>query len=344
MSAVEFLDSAGAITSAVTRPRVGFLGVGWIGRNRLEAIAQSGAVEVAAIADPVEELRRKASEIAPEAESMSDLEALLAADLDAVVIATPSALHAEQAITALERGLAVFCQKPLGRNAAETRAVIETARRNDVLLGVDLSYRCMTEVKAVSNLVRSGQLGKVFAAEFVFHNAYGPDKSWFYNRKLSGGGCVIDLGIHLVDLALWALGFPEVRHVSSRLFAQGEALDQKGDRVEDFAQARLDLSNGTVVQIGCSWKLPAGRDAVISGTFYGTAGAASFFNLNGSFFEFAAERFHGTRREPLAQTNESWGGKAAMNWARQLAANKHYDPHIEELIAVAETLDRIYQT
>jgi predicted dehydrogenase len=100
-----------------SRPRVGFLGIGWIGQNRLEALARSGLVEIAAVSDPVAENARAAQAFAPcaIAESYSQL---LDMDLDGVVIATPSALHAEQASAALERGLAVFCQKPLGRTAA----------------------------------------------------------------------------------------------------------------------------------------------------------------------------------------------------------------------------------
>src|SRR5512138_3737632 len=69
------------------------------------------------------------------------------------------------------------------------------------------------------DLVREGALGEVYAVNLVFHNAYGPDKPWFYDARLSGGGCVMDLGIHLVDLALWALGFPEVEVLASRLAA-----------------------------------------------------------------------------------------------------------------------------
>src|SRR5207237_1211706 len=149
----------------------------------------------------------------------------------------------------------------------------------------------------VCELARSGELGRVYAAELVFHNAYGPDKPWFYDSNLSGGGCVIDLGIHLVDLALWSFGWPEVVHVSSRLFSRGIPLnptlspngregENKPDQrsVEDFATARIDLANGASVQISCSWKLPAGRDAIISGTFYGTDGGAAFYNIDGSFY------------------------------------------------------------
>ena len=99
--------------TAVATPRLGFLGVGWIGRNRLDAVVDAEVGEAAAIADPA----------VPGA--LRTLDELLEQELDGVVIATPSALHAEQAIAALDAGLAVFCQKPLGRNEAEARAVVE---------------------------------------------------------------------------------------------------------------------------------------------------------------------------------------------------------------------------
>src|SRR5690606_16375961 len=177
---------------------------------------------------------------------------LLALDLDGVVIATPSAMHAEQATAALDRGFAVFCQKPLGRNAPETRAIVDAARRADRLLGVDFSYRFTEGLRAVRRLVRGGELGRVFAADVVFHNAYGPDKDWFYDRARSGGGCVIDLGIHLVDAALWLLDFPEVTVVTSQLFAGGQPLPPGAEAIEDYAIATLTLETGAVVRLACS--------------------------------------------------------------------------------------------
>ena len=192
-------------TPAVTKPRLGFLGVGWIGANRLGALARSGLVEVSALADPVREVAEKAAVHAPDAIRVGELEELLELDLDGIVIATPSAQHAEQSITALEQGLAVFCQKPLSRDRAEVSRVIDTARDYDRLLGVDLSYRFTHALQGIRSLVRSGELGEIFAVDLVFHNAYGPDKPWFYDPAQSGGGCLIDLGIHLLDAALWIL-------------------------------------------------------------------------------------------------------------------------------------------
>src|SRR4051812_5645908 len=121
--------------SIAVSPRLGFLGTGWIGRHRMEAIARSGFAEIVGITEPVAEFAKLAGEIAPGAVLMNSFEELLSADLDGIVIATPSALHAEQSIMALERGIAVFCQKPLARTAAETLRVVEAARDSDRLLG-----------------------------------------------------------------------------------------------------------------------------------------------------------------------------------------------------------------
>jgi predicted dehydrogenase len=325
------------------RPRLGFLGLGWIGRNRLQAIQDSHVADVVALADPVAEELRAASSIAPAAATMPSLQALLEVSLDGLVIATPSALHAAQSMAALERGLAVFCQKPLARTAAEARAVVEAARAADRLLGVDLSYRATTAMQRLREQALAGAIGEIYAADLVFHNAYGPDKPWFYDRALSGGGCLMDLGIHLVDLALWMLGFPDVVHVHGRLMAGGKPLCEP-TQVEDFATAELELSTGALVQLRCSWRLPAGRDAIIAASFYGTRGGLTMRNVNGSFYDFVAERHAGTSTEILTEPPDTWGGRAAVAWARALALGAGFDPAARELVTVSEVLDRIYSS
>jgi predicted dehydrogenase len=311
--------------TTATLPRLGFAGLGWIGRHRMNAVVESGFAEAALLCDPVAE---------PGGPSFEEL---LASDCDAIVIASPSALHAEQAIAALERGKAVFCQKPLGRNADETRRVVEAARAHDRLLGVDLSYRYAKALIAVRELVQSGELGEIYAAELTFHNAYGPDKPWFYDKQLAGGGCVIDLGIHLADMALWSLGFPRVEHVTSRLFHHG------GHSVEDYATARIDVAGGAAIDLACSWNLPAGRDCVINATFYGTRAAACFRNVNGSFYDFVAERYDKTQTTTLVEPPDAWGGRAIVAWAEQLNRSHAFDPAIEHVINVAEVLDTILE-
>ena len=342
-------------SEAKRRARLGFLGVGWIGRNRLEAIAKSGCAEIVVIADSSQALAEEvARSIAKEPASCLEkplekpavvlsLTNLFDYDLDGIVIATPSALHAEQSIAALDRGLAVFCQKPLGRNKAETATVVAAARRNNRLLSVDLSYRFLEGTQKLRRLVQCKELGEIYAVELAFHNAYGPDKSWFYDTKHSGGGCVIDLGIHLIDLAMWILGCRNVTRVESSLYTKGSKLRTK-DIAEDYATALVDLTCGTSLQISCSWKLPAGYDAKIVAAFYGTKGGAILKNVDGSFYDFVAYHSVGTKAHRLTSPPENWGGRAAIRWTQQLASGNQFDLEIESLVDVAGVLDRIYES
>jgi predicted dehydrogenase len=341
------MNAAGSTTlpqvfTAVMRPRLGFLGLGWIGTHRLAAIGRAGVADIIAIADPLDEMLAAASQYAPAALRFQNPDDLFNVHLDAVVVATPTAQHAGQCIEALNRGLAVFCQKPLGRNIKEVSEAIDTARAVDRFLSVDLSYRYTQALREVRQLVQAGELGEIFAVDLIFHNAYGPQKPWFYDRARSGGGALIDLGIHLVDAALWILDQPIV-NVTSRLFYKGERLDRCNGKCEDYATARLDLANGAAVNLSCSWHLHAGRDAVIEVSFYGTKGGVALRNVNGSFYDFIAERFDGTKRQLLAQPPDDWFGRAAVEWARRLATNLTFDPEVERMIEVASVIDAIYE-
>lgn len=324
------------------KPRLGFLGTGWIGRHRMAALAATGLAEIVAVAEPDDTGAAEALKLAPGARRVDGLDALLRENIDAVVIATPSAAHAEQSIAALDAGKAVFCQKPLGRTGPEVAQVVEAARRADRLLGVDLSYRQTAAMGAIRPLLDGRAFGHVFGVDVTFHNAWGPDKPWFYDPALSGGGCVVDLGVHLIDLALWSLGWPEVTGVESRLYAKGAPLADPSVQVEDYAIATLDLAGGTVVRLACSWGLQAGREAVIAAEFYGTEGGASLRNVNGSFYDLRAERHHHIRAESLAEPPDDWGGRAAVDWLTRLASGARFDDEARHLVTVAQVIDRIY--
>ncbi len=324
------------------RPRLGFLGVGWIGQHRLKSIAEARRAEIVGLADLNPGVVAAAALEMPGADARASLQDLLRMDLDGIVIATPTALHAEQATAALDAKLAVFCQKPLGRSERETRSVIDAARRADRLLGVDMSYRFVDGVRAIKQRIDAGAIGDIYAMELVFHNAYGPDKPWYYDPNLAGGGCVIDLGIHLVDLALWMTG-ARVTGVSSRLYAQGKPIRPEDRRLEDYATARLDLDSGATANIACSWHLNTGADAVIAASFFGTKGGVAVRNVNGSFYDFVAEEFTGTERKIIAEPPDSWGGRAVGDWAARLAESPAFDPAVESAAEVARIIDAIYE-
>jgi predicted dehydrogenase len=288
----------------------------------MDAIVESSVADVTAVVDPAVE------------GSLASLEELLAAGVDGVVIATPSALHAGQALAALENGAAVFCQKPLALDAPTAARVVEAAKAVDRLLEVDLSYRFTDAAQQVKKVVASGDLGEIVAVDLTFHNRHGADKAWSTDPALAGGGCVLDLGIHLVDLALWALDFPPVRKVTSRLH---------GEPLEHYAAAQIELDSGTVLRLSCSWKLPVGRDCAVEASFYGTRGGASLRNVGGSFVDLVAERFDATTTTVLSEPPDEWGGRAAIDWARKLGEGAGFDASAVHYVSVHEVLDLIYQ-
>ena len=320
--------------------RLAFLGAGWIGRNRMKALLDTGEVEAVAICDPDAECASQAHDLAPDARLAGSIDDLLRSEPDGIVIATPSAQHAGQCIAALDSGVAVFCQKPLGRNAGEVQAVLAAAQRADRALGVDLSYRHTAAMQAIRERLRAGDVGRAFAADLVFHNAYGPQSAWFWDPRQSGGGCLIDLGVHLVDLALWLLDFPEVRDARATLLRDGRAA--QADEVEDYAIAELRLANGVVVRLACSWNLNAGQDAQIGASIYGTEGALEMRNENGSFFDFAADVLRGRERQRIASPPDDWGGRAAVAWLR--AIDRGFEASTSGMLATARTLDQLYES
>jgi predicted dehydrogenase len=329
---------------AQRRPRLGFLGAGWIGSMRMRSLATSETADIMAIADPSEKALARAAEIAPGAALLVSPDQLLPHELDGVVIATPSALHASQAIAALKAGMAVFCQKPLGRNAKEAGEVIETARRADRLLATDFAYRFTGGMESIQNMIRQGTLGHVYAIDLCFHNSYGPDQAWYYDPAMSGGGCVIDLATHLVDLALWPLDFPPVHEVSSRLFCKGHPLHLSGEQVEDFAFADIQVEGGTAVHIACSWGRPLGQNALIRATYHGDHGAAEFRNVDGSFFDFSAEHYVNRERHILCSPPDDWSGRALLDWTRRLAVSNRFDASAAEILQVAKVIDAVYRS
>ena len=324
-------------------PRLGMLGCGWIGYKRLEALLASGGATVAAIVEPNTEARFAAQNLAGEAVLCESVEQLFNLGLDGIVVSTPSAQHADQSCQILNNKIAVFCQKPVGRNGAETAAVVKAAYCADRLVASDFCYRFTAGMQRIREAVSAGVLGDLYAIDLCFHNSFGPDKKWYYDATLSGGGCVIDLGIHLIDLAMWILGFPKVRSVSSRLFSRGRPLSQAGKgAVEDYAFASIDLNEPLHITITCSWNQPTGGDSLISAVFRGTRGAAEFKNIDGSFYNFRADCYFPGLRQNLSQPPDNWGGLALVHWASELACSNRFRDEAFELIRVAELVDRIY--
>jgi predicted dehydrogenase len=341
MSAQPDLEIA---TSA--RPRVAFVGLGWIGVHRLQALDLAD-VDVAALVDSDPQRLMPLVPEHPQATIAHDIDELLmsadAAGIDGVVIATPNGLHAQQALACLERGLPVFCQKPLATSLGDVEQVIAAARHADRLLGIDFCYRHVSGMADLRRRLREGELGKIVAVDLTFHNAYGPDKSWCRDRRLAGGGCLLDLGVHLLDLALWLQDMPQIERVRSRLFAQGEPVQGREGELEDLAYAEFIQANGAIVRLGCSWHAHIGQPAQIQVSLSGTRAGAVWRNVSGSFFDFELHLLQGDSRRRLGGAPDEWGPRSLTQWLRQLRASNRFDPAAEQIMHSAALIDEVYR-
>ncbi len=172
----------------------------------MESIAADAGAEIVALADPDADLLAAAARLAPEAARLSSLEELLALAAGWRGDREPErvACGANDRRSPQRAGRVL----PEAARPPRRRSPGDRGRRASRRIGCSGSifptgtWRGCVRMR---ELLRGGELGEVFAVDLVFHNAYGPQKPWFYDRQLSGGGCVIDLGIHLVDAAMWAL-------------------------------------------------------------------------------------------------------------------------------------------
>lgn len=322
-------------------PRIGFVGLGWIGSLRLKAVASAGGAEVAALCDADERRLQDAAGRFPAARAYRGAGALLEdaseLGLDGAVLATPNALHAPQALRALEEGLALFVQKPLGLHRAEVEEVLARAGAADRLVEVDYCYREVQGARHLRRLVRAGELGEVFLVEACFHNAYGPDKAWCFEPEISGGGALLDLGVHLIDLTFWIFGTRRWEGLRSRV----RGLDGRPG-IDQFVTAEMELDGGPRVRLGASWHAHTGRDCEFRYTVHGSAGGAELRNVGGSFYDFELGIRKGREERVRARDRRSWMDRRIVDWTRRLRGPARYDAAAETNLSVASLADAIY--
>ncbi|WP_416210523.1 Gfo/Idh/MocA family protein [Nesterenkonia sp. HG001] len=271
--------------------RVGVIGLGWAGQQHLEAFSQAAGVEVLALAGMEDDLRQTLGGQYGVPHLVRTWEELLEVDsLDAVSIAVPTFLHAPIAIAALERGLHVLCEKPLARDADEGQIMVDAARRAGRVLDVAFNHRRRGDIRALKGVIDSGELGRSYYAKASWLRRQGIPQlgSWFTSKELSGGGPLIDIGVHVLDYALYLLDEPKAVTVSASAFAElgtrgrGGAKNvsvtrEDADRayeVEDFSSAFVRFDDGSTLILEAGWATYREAEDLLDFSVYGTEGGA----------------------------------------------------------------------
>lgn len=253
--------------------RLAFAGTGYIAQIHAQAAQQIPEVKLAAAINPAPELRQSFMERFHITQGYTSVEEMLAEkSADALVICTPNALHAPQAIAALRAGVHVLVEKPMALNAAQASQMIAASQESGASLMIAHCWRFDEEVQWLRKQVVEGRLGRIVRTKgYGVHVWWGPS-GWFSDPELSGGGALVDMGVHALDTARYLLGDPRPVRVYARLGAHYQAA-----AVDDTGMLLVSWEDGTESYIESGWWQPHSDGPEAATQLYGTAGFGQLF-------------------------------------------------------------------
>lgn len=249
--------------------QIGVVGAGWPSWQHMRGYNEHGEAEVVALCDAnPQRLEEIADEYEVPRRYTSYDEMLDREELDAVSVCTPNAFHAEMAIKAMRSGAHVHCEKPMAVSSQGARQMSAVSRETGRILMVGFQRRFGAEAQYLKRYIESGAMGAIYRARAVWVRRHGIPGlgGWFTTKSLSGGGALIDIGVHVLDLALWLIGFPEptevVASVGAKFGNRGRGgrpqahrpnVEQGTFDVDDFAFAHVNFGTECSLSLETSW-------------------------------------------------------------------------------------------
>ncbi len=269
--------------------RIGIVGIGNIATVHLEAYKKVPQAEIVAACDIDEDRLNLACDANGIEKRYTSIEEMVAnEELDAIDVCVWNCNHAKCAIYGLEHGLHVLCEKPMAYNAEQALEMQKAAEKSGKLLMIGFVMRFAEKTKVALELVENGMMGDIYLAKATYMRRHGCPGGWFCDKERSGGGPVIDLGVHVIDQIRYIMGGPKPISVyaatSSAIGTRPELVNKFGyssgnkfDRgiadCEDSGVALIRYDNGAVTLLETSFDIHDSGDAAKNGTIvYGTKG------------------------------------------------------------------------
>lgn len=313
--------------------RIGIIGLGTMGTHHAERIADAGG-EITGGAD-VNPDARKEFAASFDAPTYADHTELLGSDVDAVIGTIPNALHEEIAVDALEAGVHVLIEKPLAHTVESAERIADAAGKSDAFCTVGFVLRYYDAVRKLLSLAHVGEFGEIkhVEARYLRRNQL-PSGGWFLDPALAGGGALVDIGVHVLDLALAALEYPEIEGVYGQTRSEGEHL-----AVEDSASALIRCSTGTTVGLEAAWA--ADCDPERSIVVRGSDGGAVLDIVEQELRVFEDE----TEPEWLATERRDWLAPESEAFIRSVETGEPpAEGTIEQAVALQRVLGAVYRS
>lgn len=342
--------------AAKSKLRAGVVGAGNIGQQaHLPAYANLPDTELVAVCDTDEErLNRIADQygIPKEYRFASHQDMYAQAKLDVVSIGTPTWAHYDQTIHALEAGIHVMCEKPIAMNTEETTAMVRKAKEEKLALSIGYNNRFSLEAQTLKSYITQGLLGRLYYAKCGWLRRRGNPHGWFTKQELSGGGPLIDCGVHALDLGWWLMGSPQPVSVMASTYCEfgnyevegiGQYWAMSGNKegvfdTEDLATALIKFSNGSTIFFDVSWALNAENDFYAE--VYGTDAGARWKPLKvwGMMGKNIADI------EPVLNKQVNAQEAKVANFIDFLLGRGDLLCPGEETIAISQIVDAIYES
>ncbi len=336
--------------------RFGVIGAGGIGSSHLRSLNECANVAVVALAESSPHRLKSIQETFPALRGYSDYRELLdQSDIDAVTIALPNYLHASATIEALQAGKHVLLEKPMATNYGDALKIAEAVNRTGRTFMLAQNFRFNRFTQAAKQIISRGDLGQVYQVRGFWLRRWGIPRigSWFTQKKLAGGGCTYDLGVHVLDLCFHLLGDFAVASVSGQIHSQfgqrglGEMDWGKSDiapgrpfDVEDYSLALVKMKSGASVAIEISWAAHQEKTEREMGVdLYGSEAGLSLFPA-----KLRRQGAAGYETIELTAANMELTENRIHYFVNCLAEGKSPIVTLDESLAVQRVLDGIYRS
>ncbi|MFP8954947.1 Gfo/Idh/MocA family protein [Natrialbaceae archaeon A-arb3/5] len=336
--------------------RTGIVGLGNIGQYHAERLVSLGIPLVGGmdVAPPARDrfAQRYDVDVYEDHQELYDT-------VDAVIVTTPNRYHEEYAVDALERDLHVLLEKPLADTLESAQRIADAADAADSYCMVGFNNRFSNTVQIVTNRIERGELGSVshIEANYVRRRGIPGRGSWFTRRQIAGGGALIDLGVHAVDLALHLLDYPDVIEVSGITRSEFGGSEEyaylemwagdsgpAGFDVDDSASAFIRCADGRTISLEVAWATnrPANHEFVVRGS----ESAARFDLLEGDLSIYSASSDGPDHLEDTAietRQNDTHADEQQAFFDRILTETAD-DSNVEQALVVQRVIDAIYRS
>ena len=267
--------------------KVGVVGAGFAGRAHMQGYKNVEDADLIAVCDVGKERAQEAAEKHGIPNVFTDYEEMLKLDeLDAISVCLPNVLHMPVTVAGLEAGKHVLCEKPLAANAEQAAKMVEAAEKSGKTLAMSLNFRYRSDALTAKKLIEAGELGEIYYAKTAMLRNNAIPRGWFHVKERSGGGPLLDLAAHVLDVTWWLMGRPEPVSASGSTFAKlgvaGKAMGSWGVGygdgpvdIEDMAVGLIRFKDGQSLSVEVSWALHSPPTEYCH--VFGTEGGVSVF-------------------------------------------------------------------